>query len=239
MRYGVMISLDKDEIPKDKNRMILSYIKHHLNALDNDFFESLYADGETNRKDFTFSLYMGDCEFKRDVIKIPKKQIYLNFSTYNLLAAIEFYNAITRGLNKKYIYKGIGMTAEKIQPKQEVIFKEDKAIFKTLSPCVVRQHNQITNKDWFHSLDTDKGQKIFLENLKYQLLNSIAESEYDIDDIEISVIKNKEVKVKHYDIEVLSNLCVFEMHAKPYILDYFYNAGVGSFKSTGFGMLSK
>ena len=30
----------------------------------------------------------------------------------------------------------------------------------------------------------------------------------------------------------------FEMEAKAYILEYFYKAGIGSFKSTGFGMLS-
>ena len=34
--------------------------------------------------------------------------------------------------------------------------------------------------------------------------------------------------------EVLANICMFEMKAKPYILEYFYKAGIGSFKSTGF-----
>ena len=110
-------------------------------------------------------------------------------------------------------------------------------VFKSLFPCVVREHDNDTNKDWFHSLDSDKGRKLFADNLKSQLLDSIKDSTYDADDIGISLIKNKEVKVKHYGIEVLANICMFEMKAKPYILEYFYKAGIGSFKSTGFGML--
>ena len=81
MRYQVIVSLSSDEIPKDKNRMFLSLIKYHITENDKQFFESLYAEGETKRKDFTFSLYMPECEFLMDTIKIPNKKIFLNFST--------------------------------------------------------------------------------------------------------------------------------------------------------------
>lgn len=238
MRYQVLISLDRDEIPKDKNRMLLSFMKHHLEESDESFFESLYVEGETKRKDFTFSLYMENCEFLRETIKIPGKRLFLNFSTYDLLTGIQFYNAMIRGRKKEYSYKGITMKLERIELKREVTFRENKATFKALSPCVVREHNKETNRDWFYSLDSEKGKELFVQNLKYQLLESIPEAKYDVNEIEISIIKNKEIKVKHYGIEVLSNLCVFEMKAKPYILDYFYKAGAGSLKSTGFSMLA-
>lgn len=238
MRYQVLISLNKEEIPKDKNRMILSFMKHYFEESDESFFESLYVEGGTKRKDFTFSLYMEHCEFLRDTIRIPSKRIFLNFSTYDLLTGIQFYNAMIRGWKKEYVYKDVGMKIQRIELKRETTFREDKAVFKALSPCVVREHNKETNRDWFHSLNSEEGRKIFVENLKYQLLDSIPEARYDADQIDISLIKNKEVKVKHYGIEVLSNLCTFEMKAKPYILDYFYKAGAGSLKSTGFSMLS-
>ena len=125
------------------------------------------------------------------------------------------------------------MKIEKIELKKEKPFMDKTVIFKSLSPCVVREHNDETNRDWFHSLDTDRGKTLFIENLKYQVLESIEDSTYDLEDIKISIIKNKEVKVKHYGIEVLANICVFEMEAKAYILEYFYKAGIGSFKSTG------
>lgn len=238
MRYQVAVSLDNDQIPKDKNRMFLSLIKHYVFKNDRRFFESIYVKGGAKRKDFTFSLYMPECEFFRETIKIPSKRIFLNFSTHDLLTGIQFYNAMIRGCGKEYSYNGIVMKNDKVELKQEKVFKEKTAVFKTLSPCVVREHDRETNKDWFHSLNSDKGRELFAKNLKYQLIDSINDSIYDVDDIEVLVINNKEVKVKHYGIEVLANICMFEMTAKSYILEYFYKAGIGSFKSTGFGMLA-
>lgn len=238
MRYQIVISLDSDEIPKDKNRMFLSFIKHHIAENDKRFFESLYIKGETNRKDFTFSLYMSECEFLRETIRIPNKRICLNFSTHDLSTGIQFYNAMINGRGREYSYKGITMKIEKIELKQEKTFMIESATFKSLSPCVIREHDGKTNKDWFYSLDSKKGRTLFVENARGQILESIKDSSYDLADIRISLIKNKEVTVKHYGIEVLANICMFKMEAKPYILEYFYKAGIGSFKSTGFGMLS-
>ena len=238
MRYQIVISLDSDEIPKDKNRMFLSFLKHHIAENDKRFFESLYIKGETNRKDFTFSLYMPECEFLRETIRIPNKRICLNFSTHDMSTGIQFYNAMINGRGREYSYKGITMKIEKIELKHEKTFMIESATFKSLSPCVIREHDGKTNKDWFYSLDSKKGRTLFVENARGQILESIKDSSYDLADIRISLIKNKEVTVKHYGIEVLANICMFKMEAKPYILEYFYKAGIGSFKSTGFGMLS-
>ena len=235
MRYQIVISLDSDEIPKDKNRMFLSFIKHHIAENDKRFFESLYIKGETNRKDFTFSLYMPECEFLRETIRIPNKRICLNFSTHDLSMGIQFYNAMINGRGREYSYKGITMKIEKIELKQEKTFMIESATFKSLSPCVIREHDGKTNKDWFYSLDSKKGRTLFVENARGQILESIKDSSYDLADIRISLIKNKEVTVKHYGIEVLANICMFKMEAKPYILEYFYKAGIGSCKSNGLG----
>ena len=135
---------------------------------------------------------MPECEFLMDTIKIPNKKIFLNFSTYDLFTGIQFYNAMINGQRKEYSYKGIIMKIEKIELKKEKPFMDKTVIFKSLSPCVVREHNDETNRDWFHSLDTDRGKTLFIENLKYQVLESIEDSIYDLEDIKISIIKNTE-----------------------------------------------
>ena len=188
MRYQIVISLDSDEIPKDKNRMFLSFIKHHIAENDKRFFESLYIKGETNRKDFTFSLYMPECEFLRETIRIPNKRICLNFSTHDLSTGIQFYNAMINGRGREYSYKGITMKIEKIELKQEKTFMIESATFKSLSPCVIREHDGKTNKDWFYSLDSKKGRTLFVENARGQILESIKDSSYDLADIRISLI---------------------------------------------------
>ncbi len=240
MRYRVSIGIGpNDSIPKDKNRMILSFLKHTLANSDAKFFEKVYVKGEGTRKDFSFALYMKEAKFLRETIVVPEKRLFLNFSAYDMVTGIQFYNAMVKSVNKKFVYKGeTQMYVERVGLIQEEIFTSDKASFKTLSPMVVREHNKSTNRDWFYSIDDEKGKSIFLENIKYQLLASIPEAAQDLDNIDINVIKNKEVKVKNYGVEVLSNLCTFNMTAKPYILEYFYKAGIGSYKSQGFGLLT-
>ena len=78
-----------------------------------------------------------------------------------------------------------------------------------------------------------------LENLRYQLKDIFAEeSDKDIQDICIDIIGSaREVKIKNYGIEVLSNIVKINVKAKPYILEYLYKAGIGSKRGSGFGML--
>lgn len=239
MRYRLDISLNQsDEIPKDKNRMILSFLKHILRESDEEFFIKLYENGSVMRKNFTYSLYMKDAKFLRDTIKIPDKKLILNLSIYDMLTGLQIYNAIAKSMGNKFIYRGtVEMHIEKVELLQEKIFTTNTSYFKTLSPIVIREHNKLNNKDWYHDIDTDNGKQLFLDNLKRQIFDSIPEAKCDIENIKIDIIKNKLVKVKHYGIEILSNICMFKMEAEPYILEYCYKAGIGSMKNTGFGMI--
>ncbi len=240
MRYKISIAIGpEDTIPKDKNRMVLSFLKHALAESDGNFYDKTYVKGLGARKDFTYSLYMKDAKFLRDTIVVPDRRLILNFSCNDMMMGIQFYNAMIKSVRKEYVYQGeFKLHTERVELAREEIFTSDTAIFKTMSPIVIREHDKSKNKDWFYSIDEDKGRAIFLENLKYQIVNSIPEAAYDIENIEVRIIKNKTVKVKHYGIEILSNICKMEMKAKPYILEYLYKAGIGSMKNTGFGLLT-
>lgn len=238
MRFNSELMLSNENIPKDKNRVILSYLKHIYESHDKSYYKSLYEDEENKKKQFTFSLYMPNCKFTREEIIIPEKKIILNFSTADMKDGIFFYNAILAGRGKPYAIKGNSITATKINMTNEKIITNDYATYRSMSPVVVREHKGDNDKTWYHSLNEERGKEIFMKNLKYQLLDTFGEErKLDIDEIEFQVIGNKEVKVKHYGIEVLSNICKLKIHAKPYILDYLYKSGIGSRKSSGFGML--
>ncbi len=235
MRYCVKIEVDNDSIPIDKNRMILSFIKHFLQLSDNDFYRELYNQSNTNRKKFTFSLYLKNSKFKRNIILLPNKIMCLYLSTSDMLFGIEFYNAMITGKGKKYEYKGITMVIKDISTIPEKLISNEEAIFKTLSPIVIREHSE--DKTWYYDINDEVGKKFFIQNLKYQLLDELKESKYDIEDIDIKIITNKKVLVNYYGIYVQSNLCVFKMSAKKNILTHLYTSGIGSLKSAGFGML--
>lgn len=238
MRFSLEISLKEDKIIKDKNRMFISLIKHSLEKYDKDYYNYLY-EGEANKvKSFTFSLYMGNCIFEKEEILIPNKKIILNFSTSSMEDSLYFYNSFLGQRGKPYPIKRNTLTINKINLVKEKLIVDEEAIFKTLSPIVVREHKGSNNDTWYYSLNQEKSKKVFMKNLKKQLLKEFGEEKrLDIDEVEVVILNNKEVKIKHYSIEVLSNICRINIKAKLYILDYLYKAGVGSRKSQGFGML--
>ncbi len=238
MRFNVELVLDNAIIPKDKNRVVLSFIKHNFSSYDKDYYAELYEETPNKMKSFTFALYMGKCKFLREEIFIPEKKIILNYSTDDLKNGIIFYNSLLKNKGVKFPIKNNSVHIKKINLIREKIITGDEAIYKTLSPVSVRHHFGDNKQTWYYSLNDIKGQKVFIKNLKYQLMERFGEDRHlDIDEVQFKVLKNKEVKVKHYDIEILANICCLNIRAKPYILDYLYKAGIGSQRSTGFGMV--
>lgn len=238
LRFGVEISSKNEKICKDKGRIMISILKGCYNSCNQEYFEKLYREIPNRRKSFTFSLYMGDCEFLEEEIFIPGKKIYLNFSTNDIEDGIMFYNSILTNKGKEFAIKDNIFKIKRINILKEKNIYSDEAIFKTMSPIVVREHKGDNSKTWYHSLSNSEGKKIFLSNLKYQLIEEFSKTRIlDIEEVRAEILSNKEVKVKHYGIEVLSNLCRIKIMAKPYILDYLYKAGIGSMKSAGFGMV--
>lgn len=238
MRFNVEIELEKDTLPKDKNRLFLSFFKYIFKSYDENYFNNIYVDNFNRAKDFTWSLYMPDCKFLREDIIIPNKILILNYSTSSIEDGIIFYNSILNNINKPYNIKNNSIIVKKINMVTERIIKSNIINFKTMSPIVVREHGGDNTKTWYYDLNDEKGRELFINNLKYQLLNKFGESrKLDIEEIEFKLINNKTVKVKNYDIEVLGNICKFTLIGKSYLLDYLYKSGIGSKKSSGFGMV--
>lgn len=238
LRFGVEISSENEKICKDKNRIMISLLKSCYNSYNQEYFSRLYEETPNKRKSFTFSMYMGNCEFLREEILIPDRKIYLNFSTNDTGDGIMFYNSILVNKGKEFSIKDNSLKIEKINMLKEKNIYSNEAIFKTMAPIVVREHKGNNNKTWYHSLNDATGKEIFMSNLGYQLIEEFSKARIlDIEEMGIEVLFNKEVKVKHYGIEILSNLCRVKITAKQYLLDYLYKAGMGGMKSAGFGMV--
>lgn len=239
MRFTVELLSDRNLIPKDKNRLVLSILKSCFSSYSQDYYKKLYETKENQIKDFTFSLYLGECKFLRDEILIPEKKIFLNFSTYSYEDGIMFYNSFLSNKGKEFNYKDNIIQIGKLSLKKEKPIYSNEVVFKTMSPIVVREHGGNNKKTWYHSLGNNEGLEVFKENLKHQLIDTFADQGLkDFNDLDITVSnRNKEVKVKNYDIELLTNITKIKISGQPYILDYLYKAGIGSKRSSGFGMV--
>lgn len=238
MRFNVELLLENETIPKDKNRIIISLLKHSFSSYDKDYYNRQYKEKKNKSKSFTFSLYMGSCKFMREEIIIPDKKIILNFSTYDTEAGIMFYNSFLKNKGLEYPLKNNIIKVNKINLNKEKLIVENEVVFKTLSPILARAHDGNNKNTWYYSLNEEKGRNIFIENLKYQLQDIFGESrKLDFEEIEFNLMNNREVKIKNYGIEVLGNVGTFELKAKPYILEHLYKSGIGSQRNSGFGMI--
>lgn len=238
VRFNVELLLENEIIPKDKNRIMVSLMKHNFSSYDQDYYSELYEKTPNKKKSYTFALYMGNCKFLKEEIVIPGRKMVLNFSTHDARDGIMFYNAFLKNKGLEYPTKNNFIKINKISLCREKTITDNEVIYRALSPISVRNHFGDNKQTWYHSLNHIKGQEIFTKNLKYQLIDQFGEDRIiDIEDVEFEVLNNKEVKIKHYGIEVLANICYLKIKAKPYILDYLYKAGIGSQRSTGFGMV--
>ena len=113
-----------------------------------------------------------------------------------------------------------------------------KAIFKTTigGGLCVRDHDRESNKDVYYVYSD----KEFREKLQVILNNELIKAGFtkeEVNEIKVNPIQCKKVVVKHYRRYIDTTTGMFEIQADNKILQHFYNVGIGSRKSAGFGML--
>ena len=103
------------------------------------------------------------------------------------------------------------------------------------SSICVREHNKEKNEDKYYIYSDPE----FREKLDIVLKNELRSiiSEKDIEEIVVNPIQCSKCVVKHYGNYIDTSIGLFEISAKPYILNYLHNVGIGSRKSAGFGMI--
>ena len=114
--------------------------------------------------------------------------------------------------------------------------KNNKAIIKMNSPLVIRNHNKETNSDYYYSCShrnfTEEALKVIINQLKREGFRG----EY-LDGVQILPIKCRKVVIKHYDCFIEASVGIFILEGNPAVLNYLIQAGIGSRKSEGFGMM--
>ena len=239
MRFLLTLELEHKEIPIDYRKIILSYIKNALSKCnDGKYFDYFFKD--TNQKNYCFTTILPKPKFEKNNVLLDKKEIKILFSTTdNSKESIILFSCFIAQKNKKFpLPNGNGMTLKTIQDKKSKTIYNQKAIFKISmgSGLCVRDHNKEKNSDKYY-IFTDIE---FREKLDIVLKNQALKfgfSETDIANIKCNPIQCKKVVAKHYGVYIDTTVGMLEIQANSKILQYFYDCGIGSRKSAGFGML--
>ncbi len=236
MRLKMILQLEKPELDIQYRRAFLSLLKASFQEASQEVYDKLYGDG-TTMKPFTFGVFLQKPVFRENSVLLESDEITLNFSTCRSDLGIYFYNALVRKrklgqhfpfpANNSIILKRVTLIKEKAIHSRE-------AVFKTLSPFLVRLHHREDNQDEYltplHNLFISQLE----QNLGVSLETLTGLKEY----VTFSPVKmNKPIPIKHFTGLVEGNTGLFKLTGCPEALDFFYKAGIGSRRAEGFGLL--
>lgn len=233
MRLKIECILDKSEVSISYNRKIISFFKKSLEEYDFEIKKEIYDN--LKEKEMSFACYFPIKNIENDIIYLKGNRfnIYITFSS--LLLGINYYNAFLLSKQKENEFK---ICDNKFKIKNIVKIKEkeitrDIAIFKTLSPVVIRERME-KNRDRYHFLDK-KGIEVLKKNIIFNLKEKFEIKE--LESIEIIPIDIKKTIVNLYDIKFTVSKGILAIKANRKILEYFYKKGLGSKLNSGMGML--
>lgn len=235
MRFKLDCILQDKIIPKDHNRLIVSFFKSALESYDKEIYNYFYSDPK--EKDMTFSCYFQLEKFVTDSIILRDKEFSITISVENMLEAIHFYNAFIKVKGKEFKFgKDNKFKFIRLTKLKEKEIDKNIAVFKILSPVLIGEHNKETNKTWYHLLNDEKGLDVLKKNLIYTLSPRFTKEK--VENIEIIPLDIKKTVVSCYGMSFSASRGMFAVRGDKEILNYMYKAGFGSKKSLGFGLLN-
>ncbi|MCD2503222.1 CRISPR-associated endoribonuclease Cas6 [Clostridium sp. NSJ-145] len=239
MRFCLTLELKRNEFPTEYTSSILSYIKNALSKCnEGKYYDNFF--GNNTQKDYCFSVILPKAKFDKNIINLEGNQIRILFSTGDSKkTGLILFNAFIAQKGKVYpLPNNNSMILRSITNQKQELIVNDRAIFKTTlgSGICVRDHNKEMNKDKYYVFDD----KDFRDKLMIVVKNQVIKrgfTEDEANSIVINPIQCKKVVVKHYKRYIDISTGVFEIRGNNEILQYFYDEGIGSRSSSGFGML--
>lgn len=236
MRLKLKFELKKNEIPSDYRPFILSFMKNSVYLYDQKLYRDLYESGAIPKK-YTFSVWLDTPSFYPKTIKLGSNRMDVQFSTGDTALGIHMYNAFLQMRMKDFnIPLDNSILLKEIQLVPEKIITDRKILARFISPLVVRSHTK--HRDFYYSIAHPEFNEELMRILHYQLeiLNDMPLSL--LEDFCIEPVKPQKTVVQFYGQHVEATLGTFRMEGNPVLLDYFYKQGLGSRRSSGFGMIS-
>jgi len=239
LKLELNFSLRNLELPLDYRKIMISFIKKSLTeAKGGEYFDRFYKD--TIAKSFSFSIVFSRPDFQKEKIILGKPQMKVLFSAVDQdKVALIMYSAFIAQKNKSFpLPYSNEMKLVAIHEKKTEKIVTNKVIFQTAlgSGLCIRDHDREQNADNYYVYNDD----LFLEKLKMVLVNQAVRAglgKNKVNNLKCKPLNCKTVPVKHYNRFIPVSTGLFQFEAESDLLQYFYDAGMGSRHSAGFGLL--
>lgn len=234
MKLQIVFSLEQPVLKLDYYSIFYSFFKQALEKNNKEKYEELFLNPTV--KNFCFSLKLEAPVFKKDMIELGSPQVIMTFHDYNQIELFDFYNAFLLDYQNDVIYpmnhnraKIVQLSVSKIQ-----VIKEKTLFIKMQSPLALKFHNSEENKDWYYTYKDDG----FFEILKNSIANVSKQLGYqfDLSDFEIVPVNPRRTVIQLYGISFPVSLGSYILKGNALLLDFLYQAGIGSLRSSGCGL---
>lgn len=233
MRLKLNFDLENESLPIQYRKSVMSFIKLSLSEYDEQYYKKYYNDKDTIMKPYTFAMFFRNPKFENDRIIIKDKRLELNISIADYETSIILYNAFNHQKNKKFSLDKNSWTLKNINMSLDKKIDTEEITIKFMSPLVVRSH--LENKDYYYSYNDEEFKDILKINIKQQL--KITDIPINLaDSFDIVAINSKKIIVKFYEKKIETTSGIFKISGDKQLLKYLYDAGIGSKRSSGFGM---
>lgn len=239
MRIILEFNIKENYLQVDYRRYFVSFIKKALSESNNGkYYEEYYTD--VKQKPFMFTVVMQNPKFDKQKVTFEGNKIRMYFSvTDKDRIGFIFTNCF---LKMKYVDfrlpENNAMCLVNIRKIKENKVISDRAVFKTTcsSSILVREHDRISNKDKYYTLE-DQDYKAKLEdNIKRQCL-AAGYDKLDVERIRVNNVTGRKVVIKNYNTLIDGVAGIFDLSAPKHLLNYLYTVGFGSRKSFGFSYI--
>lgn len=233
--YNIKLSFELKEnfLPREIERVAVSFLKAAALREGQDFFGAMFDKGRSISKAFCFSYYLPQPQFQEDKIILRSSNFSIFFSDANLEELLRFYNGFLKLKFEEYPIKGNIMELKSVFLNKMKEIQDDTIVIKMLSPLLVRSHDVATNKDKYYLFSEIGFSEALKKNIEVQL-RRLGKS-FPMENFSITPIKAKKVVVPNFGQKLDGNLGVFKLTGNPDLLNFLYQAGMGSRRNEGRG----
>ena len=233
MRLKLIFELENEHFPIQYRKNIISFIKLSLSQYNEEYYKRLYNQRDNIMKPYTFAVFLKGAKFQKEEILVESRKVELNIAIADYEIAVILYNSLNHQKGKKFSIDKNSMTLKNISMLLEKQIDTDSITIKFMSPLIAR--NRQERKDYYYSFE----HKEFLDTLKINIKEQLKITNIPIewvDDLKIETIQGKKVITKFYEKQIEGTLGIFRISGNKELLKNLYQAGMGSKRSSGFGM---
>lgn len=232
-QYKLTFTLENNMLPREMDRLIVSFLKAAAEACSPFFYERLYDKSRSVIKGYTYSLYLPGARFNKDKIELGCNEFSLFFSDMDQAELLSFFNGFQVMKHRKYPMNGnsMALTSIKMQHLNEI--RENEIVIRMQSPLIVRHHNAEKNADIYYTCEMDGFEETLKENIAF-FLEQMGVSA-STENLSIQVIKGKKVVVPVFGRNTDASLGIFKMTGSTLLLNLLLLSGIGSRRSEGHG----